>query len=248
MHIILVPGFWLDASSWDAVVPSLQARGHRVEALTLPGLESREADRRGIGLRDHVDAVVARIDAAEGRVVLVGHSGGGAVVSGAADARPDRVARAIYVDSGPLGDGAIISDEWAAEGEEIPFPDWGAFEEDELADLDEAARRRLRDRAIPQPLAVSTEPQRVSDERRYRIPTTLVCCSMPVTVLRELLDAGHPFVAEAARMREVELVELRTGHWPQLTKPGELADVILAALPCDHSTGTSSGRSSRSFI
>lgn len=230
MKIILVPGFWLDASSWDGVAPGLRAGGHDVEALTLPGLESPEADRAGIGLRDHVDAVVARIDAADGPVVLVGHSGGGAVISGAADARPDRVARAIYVDSGPLGDGGIISDEWEAQGGEIPFPDWDAFEDGELADLDDAAREALRARAIPHPLRVSTEPQRVSDERRFLVPTTLVCCSMPVTVLRELLDAGHPFMAEATRMRDVELVELRTGHWPQLTKPDELTDLILAAV------------------
>lgn len=231
MHIILVPGFWLDATSWDAVAPRLRAAGHEVEALTLPGLESRDADRRGIGLRDHVEAVVARIDAAGGPVTLVGHSGGGAVISGAADARPEQVVRAIYVDSGPLGDGSIISDEWPAEGADIPFPDWSAFEEAELVDLDEAARADLRARAVPQPLGVSTEPQRVSDERRFQVPTTIVCCSMPVTVLRELLDAGHPFMAETGRMRDVELVELRTGHWPQITRPAELADVILATVP-----------------
>ena len=230
MHIILVPGFWLDASSWDDVVPDLRAAGHLVEALTLPGLESPTADRRGIGLRDHVDAVVARVDATEDKVALVGHSGGGAVVSAAADARPDRVARAIYVDSGPLGDGGIISDEWEADGDEIPFPQWHAFEEGELADLDEAGRASLRARAIPQPLRTSTEAQRVSDERRFEIPTTLVCCSMPVTVLRELLDAGHPFMAEAARMRDIEIVELRTGHWPQLTRPAELSEIILDAV------------------
>src|SRR5205823_11226388 len=53
MDIILIPGFWLDASSWDEVAPALEQAGHRVRALTLPGLESADADRRGIGLRDH---------------------------------------------------------------------------------------------------------------------------------------------------------------------------------------------------
>ena len=92
MKVILVPGFWLDASSWDGVVPALEESGHSVEALTLPGLESLDADRSGVTLRDHVDAVIARIDAADEPVVLVGHSGGGSIIAGAADARPDRVA------------------------------------------------------------------------------------------------------------------------------------------------------------
>jgi len=230
MHIVLVPGFWLDASSWDAVVPGLRGAGHTVEALTLPGLESRDADRSGIGLRDHVDAVVARVDAASGPVALVGHSGGGAVISGAADARPDRVERAIYVDTGPLADGAIISDEWESEGGEIPFPDWSAFDASELVDLDEAGREHLRAIAIPEPLGVSTEPQRLGDERRFSVPTTIIACSIPAATLRELIDAGHPFMAEVGRMHDVEIVELATGHWPQLTRPRELTAEILAAL------------------
>ena len=93
--LILVPGFWLDASSWSEVTPALETAGHDVRPLTLPGLESRDADRSSLGLADHVAAVVEAIDAADEPVVLVGHSGGGAVVHGAVDQRPDRVTRAI---------------------------------------------------------------------------------------------------------------------------------------------------------
>ncbi|HXW87533.1 MAG TPA: alpha/beta fold hydrolase, partial [Streptosporangiaceae bacterium] len=92
MDIILIPGFWLDGSSWDEVVPALEQAGHRTHALTLPGKESRDADRSLITLRDHVDAVVRVIDSvglAGGQVVLVGHSGGGAIAHAAADARPE---------------------------------------------------------------------------------------------------------------------------------------------------------------
>src|SRR6267378_2767187 len=101
MHLVLIPGLWLDGSSWDEVVPSLQQAGHRTHALTLPGMESKEADRSGITLRDHVDAVVEVIDSGDragGKIVLVGHSGGGAIAHGAADARPDRLARVVYCD------------------------------------------------------------------------------------------------------------------------------------------------------
>ena len=54
-----------------------------------------------IGIADWVDAVVAEIDAIDGPVVVVGHSGGGNVAWGAADARPDRVARVVFVDTVP---------------------------------------------------------------------------------------------------------------------------------------------------
>lgn len=73
-HLVLVPGLWLDGSSWDAVIPELAAAGHTATAVTLPGLESREADRSGVGLQDQVGAVVAAIDAVPGgeTVVVVG--------------------------------------------------------------------------------------------------------------------------------------------------------------------------------
>jgi Predicted hydrolases or acyltransferases (alpha/beta hydrolase superfamily) len=105
VHIVLIPGFWLDGSSWDEILPALQQVGHHAQPLTLPGMESRDADRSGISLRDHVDAVVAVIDSvdpAAGEVVLVGHSGGGAIAHAAVDARPDRVARVVYVAVGLL--------------------------------------------------------------------------------------------------------------------------------------------------
>ncbi|MDH5314163.1 MAG: alpha/beta hydrolase, partial [Actinomycetota bacterium] len=52
--IVLVPGFWLDAWAWNEVADALRADGHDVTALTLPGLESAEADRSAISLDDHV--------------------------------------------------------------------------------------------------------------------------------------------------------------------------------------------------
>jgi pimeloyl-ACP methyl ester carboxylesterase len=230
MEIVLIPGFWLDASSWDGVTPVLERAGHRVRALTLPGLESPDADRAGIGLRDHVDAVVAAVDEADGPVVLVGHSGGGAIAHAVADARPDRVARVVYVDSGPLGAGGSINDELPEAGGEIPLPDWSAFDEEDLRDLDDELRAAFRARAVPQPAGVARDPQVLSDERRYDVPATVIACEFPSEQLREWIAAGHPYVAELAALRDVEYVDLPTGHWPQFTRPAELADAILAAV------------------
>src|SRR4051812_12836849 len=170
MDIILVPGFWLDASSWDQVTPPLTAAGLKVHPLTLPGLESMDAPRAGIGLGTHIDAVVAKIDAVDAPVVLVGHSGGGAIIHGAVDARPDPVARAIYVDSGPLGEGGVINDELPDDGDAIPLPPWELFEDEDLVDLTDDLRAMFRARAIPQPRGVAQDRQQLNDERRYEVP------------------------------------------------------------------------------
>jgi hypothetical protein len=48
-------------------------------------------------------------------------------------------------------------------------------------------------------------------------------------MLKKWIAEGHPYVAELARIKDVALVDLPTGHWPQLTKSRELATAILAA-------------------
>jgi len=166
MDIILIPGLWLDGSSWDEVVPVLERAGHRTHPLTLPGLESPDADRSGITLRDHVDAVVAAIDAidpAAGTVVLVGHSAGAGIAHAAVDARPDRVARAVYVGGFPTGDGGAVADEYPAENGAVPLPDWSAFADEDLADLDDTARAAFRAR---DPLARARHPRPAAAHQR----------------------------------------------------------------------------------
>ena len=231
MHVILIPGLWLDGSSWGAVVPALERAGHRTHALTLPGMDSKDADRSQITLRDHVDAVVEvidRLDPAE--VVLVGHSGGGAIAHAAVDARPDRVARVVYVDSGPLGEGGVINDEFTAENGEVPLPDWSVFDEEDLVDLNDELRAAFRERAIPSPVRVTRDPQQLFDERRYDVPVTVIACEFSSAMLREWIEQGHPYVQELAKTRNVDFIDLPTGHWPQFTRPDELGRAILRSI------------------
>ncbi len=233
MEIILIPGLWLDGSSWEKVVPVLEQAGHRAHPISLPGMEARDADRSGITLREHVDAVVAAIDSvdpADGKVVLVGHSAGAAIAHAAVDARPDRVARAVYVGGFPTGDGDAVADGYPAENGEVPLPDWSAFADEDLADLDEEARATFRQRAIPSPERVTRDPQWLADERRYDVPVTVIATEFTSEMLRNWIEQGEQAVREFAKIRDVDYVDLPTGHWPQFTRPEELARAILACV------------------
>lgn len=229
MDIILIPGFWLTGDSWAPVTRALEAAGHTAHPLTLPGKGAGESSS-GIGLRTHIDAVTALIDSLDGEVVLVGHSGGGAIAYGAVDARPDRISKVVYVDSGPLADGGVINDALPIEGDSIPLPDPGVFEAAELDGLDGQRWHLLADIAVPEPKGVATEQQRLGDERRFDVPAVVITSTMPESLLRQFMEGGHPYVAELARARSVRIVELPTGHWPQLTKPDELAAAVVDAV------------------
>ncbi|KQV76284.1 esterase [Aeromicrobium sp. Root344] len=233
MKIIMVPGFWLGAWSWDRIAPALGAAGHEVVALTLPGLESVDTDRAGIGLAEHVAAVVAEIDRSDEPVVLVGHSGGGTVVHAAVDQRPDRVARAVYVDSGPLPHGTPTNPHLPSDGPDLPLPEWDVFRADGSHDLDDFTDAQLadfRERAVPHPAAAAQDPQVLSNEARYAVPVTLIT----TTFTREQIDtytaAGEAYFAELPKIADVTIVELPTSHWPQFTKPEQLAEVLRDAI------------------
>jgi len=232
MDIILIPGLWLDGSSWEKVVPVLERAGHRAHPLTLPGMEAKDADRSAITLRDHVDAVVSAIDAvdaAAGEVVLVGHSAGGAVAHAAVDARPDRVSRVVYVGGFPTGDGDPAAAGIPAADGEVPLLDWSAFDDDELADLDDVMRAEFAKRAIPSPERVTRDPQQLTDERRYDVPATVIATEFTSETLRGWIEQGLAPVREFAKIRDVEYVDLPTGHWPQFTRPEELGRAIVAS-------------------
>ncbi|MGV9768523.1 alpha/beta fold hydrolase [Microbacterium sp. NPDC003461] len=229
MDIILIAGFWLDGSSWSAQVPALEAAGHRVHTPTLPGLAP--GDSTDVGLQDQIDAVVALIDGIDGPVVLAGHSGGGNVAWGAADARPDRVAHVVFVDSFPPPDGLVVNDELPVVDGVIPFPEDRAayFEDAEFADFTEQQLAEFVANAIPEPARVATEPIRLRDEARHRIPVTVFATAFPKEQIEQLIEAGHPMTTELDALHELTIIGLPTSHWPQLTRPAETAQVLVEA-------------------
>ena len=85
---VLVHGAWHGAWCWSRVVPLLRASDQPAHAVTLTGVGERaHLLRRDIGLATHIADVVSLIENEElTDVVLVGHSYGGLVITGAADA------------------------------------------------------------------------------------------------------------------------------------------------------------------
>ncbi|MFD7061437.1 alpha/beta fold hydrolase [Streptomyces sp. NPDC059906] len=224
MDIVLIGGLWLNGSVWEGVASALESLGHRPVPLTLPG----QGDGAGTAtLDDQVAAVLAAVDAAPGRPLVVGHSAACALAWLAADRRPERVAKVALIGGIPTPDGRPYADFFEVRDGVMPFPGWEPFQGPDAADLDEAARRELAAAAIPVPEAVARGVVRLSDERRYDVPVVVVCPEFTPAQAREWISAGD--VPELARAKRVDYADIDSGHWPMITQPAELARILAAA-------------------
>jgi pimeloyl-ACP methyl ester carboxylesterase len=220
--IILVPGFWLGAWAWDEVASILRADGHDVTAITLPGLESAEADRSSITFADHVNAIVDAVTAAGRPVVLAVHSASGFSGYAASDRIPDRIAAMVYVDSAP-GKGALNTE---FEGADNPL-NWDEVSEEENLDgLTEEQKETFRQRAVPVPGGVMRGSVELTNDSRRDIPSTLICTGYTSDQYKDAVKEGYAWLAGVPELRNLTWVDLPTSHWPMWSRPTELAAII----------------------
>ncbi|NJI61544.1 alpha/beta hydrolase [Microbacterium oxydans] len=232
--IILIAGHWLGAWAWDEVQEGLKTHGHNAIAMTLPGLDPHDPERSSRTLDDQAAAIeeaMARAGAsAERPVVLVGHSGANAPLSIVLDRHPELIRRIIWVDSGPVAPGSASAPEFPETVAELPLPPFEALgEQASLEGLSAEMLERFRARAVPEPGPVLRQPVELTNDARRRVPTTLVCCSIPSAQLLELARAGHPMFAEVDALDDLEVIDLPTGHWPMWSRPADLAKMIGSA-------------------
>jgi pimeloyl-ACP methyl ester carboxylesterase len=105
-RFVLVPGGWHGGWAFDAVSEALSSAGHDVQALTLAGLGDQPST--GVNLERHIDEVHAAICGSDTPVVLVGHSYGGMVITGAADRAASNVKAIVYADAYVPKDGDSV--------------------------------------------------------------------------------------------------------------------------------------------
>jgi len=224
MDVILVPGLWMGASVWQDVAQLLTAAGHAAHPLTLRGLDSRTADRSGTMLADHVAEIVAAIDRCAGKVVLVGHAQACGLVHAALNRRVERVAAVVYVGGLPSADGAHVLSGFTLDARGTTTKTAGYRAVD-------ASLAGWHDRIREDSGHVLDQVQKLTDERRFAVPVTVVATEFTADDVRRWVAANIDPARELALMRDVTVVDLPSGRWPQVERAEELARVILTAVP-----------------
>ncbi|MBP8175498.1 MAG: alpha/beta hydrolase [Sphaerotilus sp.] len=232
--LVLIHGAWHGAWCWRRVLPGLRAAGHGAHAVTLTGVGERaHLLRPDLRLRDHIADVLGLIDAEElgDDLVLVGHSYGGLVMTGVADAllaRGLKPRHLVYVDAVTPHPGESWSSQHAPEtvrarleaaaqrpGGAMPPPDAAVF------GLDGADRDWVNRRQTPQPAGVYQDRLDFDAARIATLPRTFIDCTAPalptIAVMRE----------RVRREPGWQVVELTTGHDPMISAPEALVALLL---------------------
>ncbi len=250
--LVLVHGAWHGGWCWRRVWPLLAAQGLTAHAVTLTGVGERAHLLSGqIRLSTHIQDVLGLIDAHElRRVLLVGHSYGGLVITGVADALRARsltsqgsatVSGMVYVDAVTPHPGeswssqhtpdtvaarlALARDQGAGVG--IPPPDSLVF------GLEGEDRDWVNRRQTPQPLGVYQDTLSFDAQALARLPRTFIDCTSPalptIAVMRQRVRTEPGW----------QVHELSTGHDPMVSAPQALADLLGQAARASGSSASS---------
>lgn len=237
--VVLVHGAFAESSSWDAVIPKLEAKGYKVIAAANP-LRGLKTDAEFVG------GVVASVD---GPVVLVGHSYGGSVITNAASGHPN-VKALVYIDgfAPEPGETAVAlagqfpgSTLAPALAPPVALPGGGKdlyieqekFRAQFAADVAEPAAKLMFTTQRPVTEAALNEP---AGEAAWKtIPSWFIYGSLD----KNIPPAAHVFMAKRAHAKET--VEIKGGsHVVMISHPDEVADMIMRAAQSIGATETAS--------
>lgn len=219
--IVLVHGAWQGGWCWRRVADRLTAKGHYVTAPTLSGVGERSHLKpETIDLSTQIDDIVNEIKWKDlDGIILVGHSFGGIVITGAAEKIRERIAAIVYVDAFIPQDGQSFQSLRVNPGNPFPVPAVppppAAYFKVNAADVD-----LVNSKATAHPTKCFTEPVHVTDAYQ-RVPKKVY--------IRAPAFKQPAFDAAYARCRADstwKTFEMPCGHAIMLDMPAELSAII----------------------
>src|SRR5690348_12900187 len=225
---VLVHGSYQGGWIWQRVADRLRAAGHRVYAPSLDGCaERKEAVRPGITTETQADEVAQLLFFEDlNEVVLVGTSSGGMVVCRVAELMRDRISRLVFVDALALFDGEKIRDIVTRSTAVASGLTAGPSREDAanrlFADLDPETRAWALDRYTQHPIGIYEQPVKLASFWSQKWNASVIWC-------RRAQNPGEAHQRRAADKLGAKWAELDTGHYPMLSMPEELTELLLAA-------------------
>jgi pimeloyl-ACP methyl ester carboxylesterase len=234
--IILVHGAFASGFVWGHVAAKLQAAGHEVLTIDLPGRPANPMSADKVSLDLYRETVLAALDNINRPAILVGHSFAGIVIAASAERSPEKIKTLVFVAAYLPQDGdSLLSlaqqDHDAKIGPHLQIDkergiavvEYSARAEIFANDGPVPLRTKLPDLILDEPVAPLVTPVHVTDTRFGQVDKVYIHTSVDQVIspgFQSQMVASTPVRAEYT---------LQTGHTPFLTDPDGLANAIEAA-------------------
>jgi len=237
---ILIHGAWHGSWCWERVVPLLEAQGHRVLAPDLPGMGNDPTPLNTVTLDYWARFVADLVHQQNEKVILVGHSRGGVVISQAAEYVPNYIDGLIYLAAFLIPNGATL---WGTLQQHPRDPnrpsDLVVSSDRSTSTITAAAVRdtfynttsdiwlkRAASHVGPEPMVSFVTPLVLTAENFGRVPRAYIEClqdrAIPITLQRSMvsalpcrpvvtLDTDHSSFYSAPELLVAQLVGLAAG-------------------------------------
>lgn len=225
---LLVHGAWHGAWCWQRILPGLWRAGHRAFAPDLTGLGARAHQLRPqLRLQDHADDVIATLEAEElERVILVGHSYGGMVITAVAQRCPERLAQLVYLDAvvprpGESWSSTHAAAVKAARREQIAQTGTLPPADPKVLGLLGADYQWVQRRQVPQPGLLYEDALDFDPARFAHLPRTFIDFTRPALAT---IDASRQRVRSEPGW---QVEEIATGHDGMISAPQATLEALL---------------------
>jgi len=231
---VLVHGAFAGQYAWSLVKPKLEQAGYSVVTLDLPAHGDDTTPVSGATLDSYASAVVQRINAQPGKVVLVGHSLGGMVISAVAEQIPDKLEKLVYLSAYLPKNGQSLLDLAGQDSQSLIGPnlklaaDYAtatlpaditvqAFAADCSADI----KKLVVDKSRPEPLSAFQAKLTLTDGKFGKVPKYYI---------QTLKDQGVGTLLQQKMITDngsiLKTYTIDSGHSPYFAKPDELVTIL----------------------
>lgn len=230
---ILIHGSWHSSWNWHKVIPILEKQGHKTIAIDLPGMGRDKTPINEVKMQSTVEKICKLIDSIEGKVILVGHSKNGIMISQAAEYRPDKIEKLVYLAAYLIQNGKTQREYSLQDTEGVlkPF----VTMHDELQahtlqpeiyrdglynDCEENIVELAKLLLSHEPVESGITPLQLTEENFGSIPRVYIECTEDKAVT--------PFIQRKmyTEMPCEKVYSMQTSHSPFFSKPQELSDIL----------------------
>ena len=230
---ILIHGSWHSAWNWHKVVPLLEKQGHRAIAIDLPGMGRDKTPIQEVKMKTTVEKICQLIDSMEGKVILVGHSKNGIMISQAAEYRPHKIDKLVYLAAYLIPNGKTQREYSLQDTGGVLKPyvtmyeDLNAhtlhpeiYKEGLYADCDDDITELAKILLSHEPVESGITPLQLTEENYGSVPRFYIECTEDKAVT--------PFIQRKMHTETVceKVYSLPTSHSPFFSKPKELTDIF----------------------